>query len=111
LICIQQAGKKGKKGGLTGERNLARCALEVDDDEFLVVDDGDGVADDMQKRTANSGMATRWSIASSRGGGKRLEMMQCIGDVGHRRRARFSAKKHRASMLGNALETRRKRGT
>jgi hypothetical protein len=41
LICIQQAGKKGKKGGLTGDRNPARCALEVDDSKFLVVGDGD----------------------------------------------------------------------
>jgi hypothetical protein len=34
---------------------------------FLVVNGSDGVADDVQKRTTNLGMASRWSIASSRG--------------------------------------------
>jgi hypothetical protein len=41
---------------VTHERIPTRCALEVVDDESLVVGDGYGVVDAMQKMMASSGM-------------------------------------------------------
>jgi hypothetical protein len=54
----------------------------VDGVESSVVGGGDGVADDVQKRTVNSGMALWWSIASSRGGERRPEIEAGSGGVG-----------------------------
>jgi hypothetical protein len=65
---------------LTGERILAMAPSKDDDGESPTIDDGVEYADDVQKRTVNSEMASRSSIASSRGGGRRLEMMQRVGD-------------------------------
>jgi hypothetical protein len=47
--------------------------------ELPVIDGEEGVVDDMQKRMANSGVASRWSIACCRRGKRRLEVGSGIG--------------------------------
>jgi hypothetical protein len=49
---------------------------------FLLVAVGDGIADDMRRRTANPEMASTCPIASSRRGERQLEMRRAEVSLG-----------------------------
>jgi hypothetical protein len=66
--------------------------------------------DEVQEVTVGSGVWSASLLASCIGGDGRLEVVRGIGDIGQRWPARFPANKHWASTLGDAPETRRRRG-
>jgi hypothetical protein len=76
----------------------------------VIFGEGEGV-DEVQEVTAGSGVRSASSFASCGGGDRRLEVMRGVGGVERRWPARFPTNKHRASTLGDAPETRRRRGT
>jgi hypothetical protein len=51
----------------------------MDDGELPVINGDEGVADDVQKRMANSRVASRWLIACCRRGERRLEVGSSVG--------------------------------
>jgi hypothetical protein len=74
----------------------------VDADCSPVIGGGEGVADDVRRRTVNSGKASKCSIASGRGEERRLEMLRAAVIFGCGRGNRISVGKDQVDASNEA---------
>jgi hypothetical protein len=74
----------------------------VDADCSPVIGGGEGVADDVWRRTVNSGKASKCSIASGRGEERRLEMLRAAVIFGCGRGNRISVGKDQVDASNEA---------